>query len=289
MASFLRSLGLEPILWEDAVEETGLGSPHNLEAVEAAMKVAQAVVVIFTAEDEARVVEQFRDPALPDEAELQGQPRPNVFLEAGMAMALDRKGTILTRLGSFRGASDVDGLNALRLDNSAQRRAALRRRLRTAECAVDDRDHYLNPAQAGDFDAAMVASSPTETQRLVEPSATSGIDVRQKLRLMLFELDSIKETLTEAKKLGFYSPSSQVPADEWYRSREELSKHPELDRVLDAAKRAYERAQQFNVRVGPRLNEDLTVEEEDPIDEVLDAVGAAEAHLRSEISRRTPG
>lgn len=89
MVTFLRSLGLEPILWEDAVEEIGLGSPHNLD--------------------------------------------------------------VLTHLGRFRGASDVDGLNAVRLDSSAQRRAALRRRLASAGCVVDDRDHYLNPRQARGF------------------------------------------------------------------------------------------------------------------------------------------
>jgi predicted nucleotide-binding protein with TIR-like domain len=54
--AFLQSLGLVPILWEDAIEETGEGSPHNLSAVTAAMAVAQAVVVIFTAEDEARLL-----------------------------------------------------------------------------------------------------------------------------------------------------------------------------------------------------------------------------------------
>jgi predicted nucleotide-binding protein len=88
-----------------------VASPHNLEAVTAALQIAQAVVVLFTAEDEARLMERFR--AEGDDAELLGQPRPNVFLEAGMAMALGRDRTILTRLGDFRGASDIDGLNAV--------------------------------------------------------------------------------------------------------------------------------------------------------------------------------
>jgi hypothetical protein len=156
MRAFLASLGLEPVLWEDAVEQTGTASPHNLDAVEAAMGLAQAIIVIFTAEDEARLL-----PALlsehdgTDERELRGQPRANVFLEAGMALAINRDQTILARLGSFRGASDVDGLNAVGLTNAVAPRTALRRRLANAGCGVNDRDDYLDPAVAGDFDAAI--------------------------------------------------------------------------------------------------------------------------------------
>jgi predicted nucleotide-binding protein len=156
MRAFLASLGLEPILWEDAVEQTGTGSPHNLDAVEAAMALAQAVIVIFTAEDEARLMDPFLTTHDgPEERELRGQPRANVFLEAGMALAIDRAHTILTRLGSFRGASDVDGLNAVPLSNAVPSRTALRRRLVSAGCAANDRDDYLDPTVAGDFDAAV--------------------------------------------------------------------------------------------------------------------------------------
>jgi predicted nucleotide-binding protein len=156
MRAFLASLGLEPILWEDAVEQTGFGSPHNLDAVEAAMALAQAVIVIFTAEDEARLMGRFlttHDGQ--EERELRGQPRANVFLEAGMALAFDRTHTILARLGSFRGASDVDGLNAVPLANGVPSRTALRRRLANAGCAVNERDDYLDPTVAGDFDGAL--------------------------------------------------------------------------------------------------------------------------------------
>jgi predicted nucleotide-binding protein len=91
MRSFLQALGLVPILWEDAIEETGEGSPHNLDAVTAAMALAQAVVVLFTPDDEARLMPQFSD-GDPGEGELRGQPRPNVLIEAGMAIALGANG-----------------------------------------------------------------------------------------------------------------------------------------------------------------------------------------------------
>jgi len=57
--AFLRSLGLEPIEWEQAVAATGKGTPHNLEAVRAAMSTAQAVVVVLTAEDQAGLLPQL--------------------------------------------------------------------------------------------------------------------------------------------------------------------------------------------------------------------------------------
>ena len=155
LRSFLQALGLVPILWEDAIEETGEGSPHNLDAVTAAMALAQAVVVLFTTDDEARLMPQFSD-GDPAEGELRGQPRPNVLIEAGMAIALGRERTILARLGKIRPASDLDGLNAVNLTNDPGPRTALRRRLLTAGCQVNDRSDYLESAVAGDFDSAQI-------------------------------------------------------------------------------------------------------------------------------------
>lgn len=154
LRSFLQALGLVPILWEDAIAETGEGSPHNLDAVIAAMSLAQAVVVLFTAEDEARLLARFQS-GLPEENELAGQPRPNVLIEAGMAIALGRDRTILTRLGPIRDASDLDGLNAVNLSNEHGPRSALRRRLATAGCDINDRTDYLDTGVAGDFDTAL--------------------------------------------------------------------------------------------------------------------------------------
>lgn len=154
LRAFLQSLGLQPILWEDAIEETGEGSPHNLNAVMAAMSLAQAVVILFTAEDEARLLPAFREAT--DDEDLVGQPRPNVLVEAGLAMGLGRERTILTRLGPIRGASDLDGLNAINIGNGTGPRTALRRRLETAGCRVNDRTDYLEVAVAGDFDGALV-------------------------------------------------------------------------------------------------------------------------------------
>lgn len=171
MFTFLRSLSLQPIEWEEAVTETGRGSPHNLEAVEAAMRVAQAVVVVLTAEDEARLMPRFAEPH--DRTELIGQPRLNVILEAGLAMGLDRDRTILVELGAPRGASDFEGLNVVRLTNDPGRRSALKTRLANAGCEVRDRgSDWMTALAGGDFEACLAEPARTGEDDAPTPRST---------------------------------------------------------------------------------------------------------------------
>jgi predicted nucleotide-binding protein len=159
--TFLRALGLRPIEWEEAVAETGVASPHNLDAVRAAMDVAQAVVVVLTAEDRAGLLPQLAD-ADDDDVMLRGQPRQNVILEGGLAMGVDRSRVVLVEIGSIRRASDFDGLNVVRLTNAAPTRLALRSRLQSAGCEIDEAlTDWARPEAGGDFDAAVVMWSPT--------------------------------------------------------------------------------------------------------------------------------
>ena len=55
MFTFLRSLGLHPLEWPGAVAATGKSSPYIGEILDGAFNVAQAVVVLFTPDDEARL------------------------------------------------------------------------------------------------------------------------------------------------------------------------------------------------------------------------------------------
>lgn len=156
MFNFLRALGLQPIEWEGAIRETGMASPHNLEAVQAAMNVAQAVVVVLTAEDQAGLLPGLApEPTDPDIA-LKGQPRQNVVLEAGLAMGVGRERTILVEIGAIRRASDFEGLNAVRMSNAAAKRTALRSRLEGAGCDIDEPGaDWLSPDAGGDFEACI--------------------------------------------------------------------------------------------------------------------------------------
>jgi predicted nucleotide-binding protein len=189
MFAFLRSIGLEPIEWEEAVAETGMGSPHNLEAVRSAMDVGQAVVVILTAEDQAGLLPTLAENG--EDISLKGQPRQNVILEAGLAMGLNPDRTILVEIGPIRRASDFEGLNAIRLTNDAPRRGALRTRLRTAGCKVaDGGTDWLSPETGGDFDTYVPAETrqpvPTNQTRAVDNPYAQAIALQREMRLNQF-------------------------------------------------------------------------------------------------------
>ena len=138
MFTFLRSIGLEPIEWTQAVQWTGSGSPHVAEILNAAFNRAQATVVLMTPDDEARLRSDFQqsnDP--PHEKDLTPQARANVIFEAGMAFGRDPKRTVLVEIGQLRPFSDIGGRHTIRLDNSTATRQALAMRLRDAGCQVN--------------------------------------------------------------------------------------------------------------------------------------------------------
>ena len=136
--AFLRAIGLRPLEWTEAIRATGRASPYVGEILEAAFGAAQAVVILMTPDDEARLRPEFQEPGdPPHETELTPQARPNVLFEAGMAMGRDPDRTVLVELGRLRPFSDVGGRHAVRIDNSSQRRQDLAQRLETAGCPVN--------------------------------------------------------------------------------------------------------------------------------------------------------
>ena len=96
MFTFLRAIGLHPIEWTEATSMAPGGSPYVGSILEAAFQQAQAIVVLFTGDDEARLRGAFSgnsDP--PFEKELTPQARPNVLFEAGLAFGYRRIGPFL--------------------------------------------------------------------------------------------------------------------------------------------------------------------------------------------------
>jgi predicted nucleotide-binding protein len=136
----LSALGLEPIEWDDAVKESGKASPHNLEAVRAAMDAAQVIVALFTPDDIAHLRHELAD--TPEEA--RGQARPNVLIETGMALALKPKDTILVHAGASRPVTDLDGLNYVSLPD---RLSSLANRLKDRGCRIDMSSDALGRAK----------------------------------------------------------------------------------------------------------------------------------------------
>src|SRR5262249_30752612 len=135
MVHFLRSIGLHPIEWSEAVLATGKTAPYIREILDAAFSLAQAIVVLMSPDDVAYLRPSFRIPEDPPyEAQPTPQARPNVLFEAGMAMGLAPDRTILVQLGQLRPFSDIGGVHVIELKNTPQKRKELADRLTTAGC-----------------------------------------------------------------------------------------------------------------------------------------------------------
>lgn len=154
MFTFLRSIGLYPLEWAEAVAATGHATPYIGEILDAAFSIAQAVLVLMTPDDEGQLKEQFRETGEPQhETQLTAQARLNVIFEAGMAMGRLSERTVIVELGTLRPFSDIGGRNVIRLNNTTQRRQELAMRLQTAGCPVNLSGTSWH--NAGDFDACI--------------------------------------------------------------------------------------------------------------------------------------
>lgn len=136
--AFLRAINLEPIEWTEAVDMIKKPTPYVGEVLDAALRPAQAIVVVMTPDDEARLREPYqKDDDPPYEKKLTPQPRPNVLFEAGLAMGHAPDRTVLVQVGNIRPFSDVAGRHIIHLDNTPKKRKELAQRLESAGCSVD--------------------------------------------------------------------------------------------------------------------------------------------------------
>jgi len=167
--TFLRALHLRPLEWGQVVKQTGKSSPYVGEVLDAGLLAAQAVVVLLTPDDEARLRIPYQSANdSPQEAQLTGQPRQNVIFEAGMAMGKCPDRTIIVEMGKLRQMTDIVGRHAVRLNGSPESRNELANRLETAGCDVDRSggDWF----RAGNFDK--VLSELNEIERTAFHAAT---------------------------------------------------------------------------------------------------------------------
>lgn len=138
MFQFLRTLGLQPIEWIQAIKMTEEPTPYVGTILDTAFREAAAVVVLLTPDDEARLRKKFRKPRDPIcERRLTGQARPNVLFEAGMAFGRNPQNTILVQIGLAKEFSDVAGRHIVHLGNDPISRQSLATRLANAGCNVN--------------------------------------------------------------------------------------------------------------------------------------------------------
>jgi predicted nucleotide-binding protein len=186
MFSFLRSLGLTPIEWSQAIAMTGEGSPYPGNVLDKVLECAQAVIVLFTPDEFVALRSEYASSDDDPELATSVQSRPNVLFEAGMAMGRSSERTVLVELGKHRSFSDVTGRHMVRLSNDPEKRKALAERLHTAGCSVDMSGvHWL---REGDFtppEAPKVpaAFSPSAASPAPANARTSPISEKLSLRI----------------------------------------------------------------------------------------------------------
>jgi predicted nucleotide-binding protein len=155
----LRALGLEPLEWTAVIEAAENPAPHISEILKAGFRIAQAAIVLFTPDDEARLRAELRkDDDPPWESEFYPQPRLNVIFEAGMAMALFPNQTVFVQVGTSRPFSDIAGIHYVKMDNSVAKRKDFARRLKMAGCKIIDLELSTEWQTAGDFSLAKSAT-----------------------------------------------------------------------------------------------------------------------------------
>jgi predicted nucleotide-binding protein len=140
MFDFLRALGLHPMEWDHALRQARSkgANPYVGEILDEVMEKAQAVVVLFSPDDLVQLKEQFLNADdRSTEGKLQGQARPNVLFEAGLAMGRHPKKTVLVQVGMVKPFSDVGGRHMVRLNDSTESRNDLANRLEGLHCEVD--------------------------------------------------------------------------------------------------------------------------------------------------------
>jgi predicted nucleotide-binding protein len=147
---FLRALGLKPLEWAKVVLMAKKNNPYVGDILDEAMAKAQAVVVLFSPDDEARLKPEFvtRSDGS-SEKNLRGQPRPNVLFESGLALGRHPDKTILIEVGKLRKFSDIAGRHVVRLTNDYDKRNDLANRLEHLGCKIDKQG--TDWTVAGDF------------------------------------------------------------------------------------------------------------------------------------------
>lgn len=155
MRLFLRALKLEPLDFDTVKDELG-GSPFIGEIIRRGMERAQAIVVLFTPDEYTALRPELWNVHDVTSDKVRWQPRPNVIFEAGMALAIDERRTILAVFGGVSLSSDLHGRYFLTLNNSVATRNALRNALIGTGCEVDPFVRDLEtPEIAGDFEACL--------------------------------------------------------------------------------------------------------------------------------------
>lgn len=152
---FLQALKLEHLDFDQVRDELG-GAPHLGDIIQEGMNRAQTTIVIFTPDEYSALRPSLNNPHDEEKEQFRWQSRPNVLLEAGMALAVDPKRTLLVVLGNVELPSDLDGRYFFRLNNNPQIRDKFKLALKGTGCTIDpDARNLHNLSISGDFETCI--------------------------------------------------------------------------------------------------------------------------------------
>ncbi len=137
MFRLLRALGLNPRTWPELMAHDAPAT-HTFEIIDSGIRSSFAVVALLSDDEEVTLRAPFYNAGSDEENEREShsQARPNVFLEAGMALALKFDKTFLVRFGDHREISDLKGLNYFQLSGKIAADHAFVKALKSAKCPV---------------------------------------------------------------------------------------------------------------------------------------------------------
>ena len=131
--AWLRAIGLQPKEWGQLIHLSGSASPYIGQVLEHAFRNVQAVVAFFTPDEYVRE----RDTRHGMSISWRLQARPNVLIEAGMALVTHPSRTVLVTLGLQELPTDLAGRHYIRLDGTTRPLHDLASRLHDAGCDTD--------------------------------------------------------------------------------------------------------------------------------------------------------
>jgi predicted nucleotide-binding protein len=207
---FLRSIGLDPIEWNRAIKSTGKASPFIGEVLDTAFEEAQAVVVLITGDDIAKLKDHYVRKDDPDyEKKPTPQARPNVLFEAGLAFGRcsDRTVLVVLKNETTRPFSDISGRHIVKLSNTPESRKDLIDRLQTAGCEIDieGKKDWL---KTGDFEGLDDSTSVQHELTEDRPSKEKEFEYTEK---QLFILALLAVSDEESIDTLFLSYKNQFP------------------------------------------------------------------------------
>jgi predicted nucleotide-binding protein len=154
--SWLRAIGLEPLEWGQLVQLSGNASPYIGQVLEQAFKNTQAVLAFFTPDEHVT----GRGASLTDKNAWRLQARPNVLIEAGMALVTHPQRTVLVVLGGQELPSDLAGRHYIRLNSTSGPLHELANRLADAGCDVNRTGtQWLDPTNFPNRDNLSISPS----------------------------------------------------------------------------------------------------------------------------------